>query len=146
MKAILKPILGALAGASLLAVPLAAAAQHGGGGGGFHGGGGAHFGGGGGHFGGGGFHGGGFHGGGFHGGGFHDGHYGGHYGGYPFVGGLGLGLALGGLDGWYDDYGPYGYYPDYAYDSGPPVAAAPAAACGNWSWNASLNRYDWVPC
>ena len=148
MKPLLKPILGALAGASLRALPWAAAAQqHGGGGhgGGFHGGG----------FHGGGFHGGGFHGGGFHGGSFHGGGRGGYYygGGYPFVGGLGLGLALGAVaapwpyyDGYYPGYAYAPYDPYYAYDAPPPPAAGPPAACGNWSWDASQNRYDWIPC
>lgn len=142
MKPILKPVLAALAGVSLLALPMAAAAQH-------HGGGSAH--------GGGGFHGGGFHGGGYRGGGggWHGGYYGG---GYPFVGGVGLGLALGAVaapwsyyDGYYPGYaygpgyGP-GYASDYAYDAPPQQAAAPPAACGNWSWNPTQNRYDWISC
>jgi hypothetical protein len=153
MKSVLKPIFAALAGASLLAVPVVASAQHGGGshggGGGFHGGGGGFHGGGGGfHGGGGGFHGGGFHGGGFHGGDFHgDGFHGGGFhdrdhfrGGFPIVGGLGLGLALSGAySGYYDD-GPYGYYPDYVAPAPPPVA------CGSWAWNAPAGRYDWIPC
>jgi uncharacterized membrane protein len=140
LKPILKPLLGALAGASLLAAPFAADAQaHGGhGGGGFHGGGHSASG----------FHGGGFRGGGYRGGGYYRG-------GYPFVGGLGLGLAFGSLAApWYYDgyYGPdpsySGYAPDYGYDYAPPppVAAGPPAACGNWSWNAGRNQYDWVPC
>jgi hypothetical protein len=157
LKPLLKPILVALAGASLIGAPLSAAAQtHGGGhGGGFHGGGhGGSFHGGGGFRGGGSFHGGGgFHGGGFRGGGFHGGHF---RGGVPFVGGLGLGLALGAYP-WYPAYG--GYYPDY-YDYPPPYAsdydddyapppaqAAPQPqACGNWQWNAPAQKYNWIPC
>lgn len=129
MKRFAKPIVAALAGASLLALPLAATAQQ--------------------HHSGGGFHGGAaFHGGGFRAGGFHGGYGGWRGGGYPFVGGLGLGLALGAYP-WYYDYGPaYGYYPDYAYDAPPPAAAVQPApsACGSWSWDAGANRYNWVPC
>ncbi|MGZ3377216.1 MAG: hypothetical protein ACXU8S_11515, partial [Phenylobacterium sp.] len=59
-------------------------------------------------------------------------------------------------------WGPayYGYYPDY-YDYPPPYAYAPAdsyappppaqaapptQACGNWSWDAQAQRYNWIPC
>jgi uncharacterized membrane protein len=135
MKPMLKPILTALAGAALIAAPVAASAQ-------------THS-----HSGGGSFHGGssfrgasGFRGApAFHGGGYRGGYYnrGYGYGGYA-LGGFGLGLALGAASapwGYSGYYAPDYYdYPDTAY------AAPPPAVCGNWAWNAGSGRYDWIPC
>jgi len=134
METTMKRLIGALAAATLLVLPMNAMAQsHGGMGG--HGSFAGHGG-----FGGGGWRGGGFRGGGFRG-----------YG-YPFWGGLALGLDLGypwyywGDPYWYWD-GPYadwyGYYP---YDYGPPPATTtPPTACGAWVWHGDQNRYQWVP-
>ncbi len=127
-----KMILTAVAGAALLATPMAAQAQHGGFRGGYHGGYG-----------------------GYH-GGFYRG-YGGYYG-YGF-GAAALGFALGAslYDPWYYGpayYGYYGYYgppapvvyaePAYSY-APPPAATAPQSACGQWSWDQAHSKYNWVP-
>jgi hypothetical protein len=161
---VVKPVIVALASASLIAAPLSAAAQRGGGSGG-HGGwsGGGHGGGGG---GGGAWRGGGW-------GGWHGGGHGGWYGGWHghnygcwgcYYGSFAFGLALGAAwYPWYWDapyYGyPYGYtvvYPDggYYYDRyqrdygpPPPTYAAPAQpACGTWLWDGQRQQYNWMPC
>jgi hypothetical protein len=98
--------------------------------------------------------------------GFHGGFRGGFYGGYggfygygPAALAFGLGYGLGYGAPWY--YGPayydyYGFYgpgavvyspPVYGY--APPPTAATAApqqsACGQWSWDQTHSKYDWIP-
>jgi hypothetical protein len=132
----MKRILTALASVALVSAPLAAHAQHNGG-----------------------FRGGAFHtGGGFHGG---YGYRGGHYGGWGYGwGAAGLGFALGAAlaDPWYYGPGYYGYYgwygppapvvyydqPGYVYAPAPPQAAQ-QSGCGQWSWDQSQSRYNWIP-
>jgi hypothetical protein len=95
-------------------------------------------------------------------GGFH--HF--HHDRFPvFFGGFGLGLALGAAwDPWWWDGPYYGWapYPAYAVGGPPPAAyggdapppgapapqaaAPPAAACGSWSWDAAKGQYNWIPC
>ena len=161
----MKKLIGTIAAAALIALPINGMAQHGGGMGG-----GGHMGGGmGGHMGGGmGGHMGGWHGGGW-GGGWHGGGWGGHFhngsfhnhccGFYPFFGGFALGFAAAypwyywGYPGYYwgapypyDGYygGPYdsdgnGYPDGYGgYPSAP-------QACGAWVWRSDQNHYQWVP-
>jgi hypothetical protein len=150
----LKPIIAALAGASLLVAALPAAAQHAGGG---------HAGGG---IGGGGMHGGG-HGyaGGMHHAGFsgrpgydryNAGFRGRGYGGYPYaLGAFGLGWGLGAYDDWYDG-APYSEEDDVDDYASAPVAMAPPPQpvpapaptpgfCG-WTWNQATQLYDRTPC
>lgn len=128
----MKRLIGTLAAAALLVLPLNAMAQsHGGTHGSFAG----HS------YAGGSWHGGG----GWRGGGFRHGY------GYPFFGGLALGFGLGypwyywGDPYWY--WGPYPYWYDgYDYYYGPPPATtSPPTACGAWVWHGDQNRYQWVP-
>lgn len=77
--------------------------------------------------------------------------------------GFGYPFGLSAFDPWY-----YGYYPGYYVPYGPPPvyylpppsyyapnaappppaasAPQPPAACGAWSWDATKQVYNWVPC
>ncbi len=124
----MKALIATLAAVALISTPLAASASHAGGGhaaGGFRGSGrgfgdhrGEHF---------------------------HHDHFFDH-GGDVFLFGAGFGLGL----GFYDDLWPYGYFPaDYPYDDAAgydPGALPPAETgqCGNWHWDADIQKYRWV--